>query len=217
MAEPHRFDAEYFQKVYRNYESQNPPAKLAFYRRLVSTQMHGRTVPRILDLGCASGLFLAGLDVRWHRFGIDLSQYAIGRASDAMPDAHLAVATCTDVPFCGPFDAIVAFDVIEHVAELDRVAQSVASLLANDGAFIFVVPVYDGPFGPLVHILDRDPTHIHKRDRTFWLSWTDRHFSLVDWTGLFRYLPPVGPYLHWPTRTFRRFSSAIAVVARKRR
>ena len=212
-----RFDAQYYKDNYRNYAAQNPPSKMAFYRSLVERHVQGKNAARILDLGCAFGVFLKSLGDEWQRFGVDVSEFAIGRASKAVLQGRFAVASCTAVPFRARFDAVVAFDVIEHVEDFDRVAPSVQALLADDGIFVFVVPVYDGPFGPLVHLLDHDPTHVQKKARKFWLSWTRRHFELVEWTGVFRYLLPGGPYLHWPTQMLRRVAPAIAVVARKRR
>ena len=66
------------------------------------------------------------------------------------------------IPFRGPFHAIVAFDVIEHVPDLDAIAKFVHSELDAHGVFVFVVPVYDGPLGGLVRRLDKDPTHMQK-------------------------------------------------------
>ena len=208
-----QFDASYYAANYRNYAAQNPPAKMAFYRSLLAKHLPPSGARRILELGCASGLFLGSLDASWHRFGIDPSEYAIAAASKRMPDVRLAVASATDVPFLGPFDAVVAFDTIEHIENLESMAGSVRTVLSPGGIFVFVVPVYDGPLGPLVHQLDRDPTHVHKYGRDFWLSWTESNFDLLEWRGIFRYLLPRGPYIHWPTRLFRGVAPAIAVVA----
>ena len=61
-------------------------------------------------------------------------------------------------------------------------ASHVRSLLRPGGLFVFVVPTYDGPLGPIVHLLDRDPTHIHRTNRKFWLDWAARHFDVQEWT-----------------------------------
>ena len=116
----------------------------------------------------------------------------------------------------GPFDVVVAFDVIEHVADIDAVGDEISAVLRSGGTLMFVVPVYDGPLGPMVRLLDRDRTHLHRRPRAFWLNWAARRFAVVEWIGLVRYLLPVGPYLHWPTRTLRAVAPAICVIAQKR-
>jgi len=211
-----RFEREYFEKTYRNYSRQNPRHKLRFYRSLVERAAARGRAPRILDIGCAFGAFLSELNPEWKRFGIDVSEFAIERAARSLAGATLARAGIENIPFEGSFDIITAFDVIEHVPSLEDAGSSVKSKLSADGCFIFVVPVYDGPAGPAVHLLDRDATHVHKESREFWLRWAEERFVLVDWLGLCRYLLPGGYYVHYATRAWRRFTPAIAVVARNR-
>jgi hypothetical protein len=81
---------------------------------------------------------------------------------------------------------------------------------------VFVVPVYDGPLGPVVRMLDGDPTHVHKESRDFWLDWAGERFVIQEWCGVFRYLLPRGPYINWPTQALRRIAPAIAVVVRNK-
>jgi SAM-dependent methyltransferase len=209
------FDQHYFEQSYRSYELQNPPRKLAFYRRLVEGALTGRSAPRVLEVGCAFGRFLAQLDPSWERFGVDVNEFTVERAQRAAPGACVDVGSATEIPFEGSFDAILAFDVLEHVRELDCARVALCDRLATGGHLIFVVPVYDGVTGPLIHLLDRDPTHVHKRSRWFWLAWAEANLRLVEWWGLYRYLLPGGHYLHWPTRALRRFTPAIAIVARR--
>jgi SAM-dependent methyltransferase len=216
LAVESKFERDYFEKTYRNYSRQNPRRKLRFYRSLVEGAVRPGGTPRILDVGCAFGAFLSELNPEWKRFGIDVSEFATERAAQILPSATFARAGIESIPFEGPFDLITAFDVIEHVPSLEDAGSSVTSKLSRDGCFVFVVPVYDGLTGPLVHLLDRDVTHVHKRSRDFWLRWAAERFVVVEWLGLCRYLLPGGYYVHVVTRAGRRFTPAIAVVARKR-
>lgn len=209
------FDQAYFERNYRDYRRQNPRRKMRFYAGLVHAHLPERAGPhRILEMGCGFGPFLRHIGTGWRKFGMDRSEYAVRQAKGSVPDAAFVVADAASVPLRGPFDAIVAFDVIEHVPDLEAVANEVRSALAGDGVFVFVVPVYDGPLGPVVHLLDKDPTHIHKRSRAFWISWASRHFQVVDAFGIVRYLLPYGPYIHMPSRLARRFGPAIALCCR---
>lgn len=210
-----RYEEEYFAANYRDYERQNPPRKLAFYRRLAELAVGGRERPRVLDLGCAFGRFLAALPPAWELAGVDASRFAIADARRRLPDARLAVARGPEIPFPGPFDLVTSFDVLEHLPELDATRHEVAAKLAPGGAFLFVVPVYDGPTGPLIRLLDRDPTHLHKRPRRFWLDWAAADFAIEDWLGIARYLLPAGPYLHLATRRLRNATPAVAILARR--
>jgi len=144
-----------------------------------------------------------------------VSRFATEQAAQAVPDATFAQADIDTIPFPGLFDVITAFDVIEHVPSLELVASTVRSKLSPGGHFIFVVPVYDGPTGPIVRLLDKDETHVHKVSRGSWLGWAGHNFTLVEWCGIYRYLVPGLGYLHLPTRLWRRWTPAIAVVARK--
>ncbi|TMQ54172.1 MAG: class I SAM-dependent methyltransferase [Candidatus Eisenbacteria bacterium] len=211
-----RFEREYYETVYPNYSRQNPPRKLRFYRRLVERVAPIGRVPRILDIGCAFGVFLSALNPKWRRFGTDVSQFATERAAAIVPDATFARADIHEIPFSDPFDIITSFDVIEHIPSLEEVASVVQSKLVPNGHFVFVVPVYDGVTGPLIRLLDKDETHIHKRSRDFWLGWTRENFVLLEWYGIFRYLFPGLGYAHVPTRLWRRVAPAIAVIAQRR-
>ena len=205
------FDRSYYEENYGSYARQNPPRKMRFYRELLHA--HARRGGRILDLGCAFGTFLGSLGPEWERFGSDVSAYAIESAKRTVPGVVFRVAPAADPGFDGPFDAITAFDVIEHAPDLEAVARAVKSRLAPRGRFVFVVPVYDGPTGVVVRMLDRDPTHVHKTSRRFWLDWASSHFGLLAWEGVVRYLLPGGYYVHVPTRSLRSVAPAIAVVA----
>ncbi len=208
------FDRSYFETQYASYERQNPPRKMAFYRRLAEAAAAECEHPRILDIGCAFGFFLSSLGSRWERFGIDASEYAITRARERVPGVRFAVTTSPELVFPGPFDVITAFDVLEHVPAPDETMERIAVALQPRAGFAFVVPVYDGLTGPAIRFLDRDPTHLHKRERDFWLEMAGTRFHIVDWWGICRYLLPGGFYCHLVTKSFRRHAPAIACLAR---
>ena len=216
VAGEQRFEQEYFARHYRDYARQNPPKKLRYYRALAERAAAGVAAPRVLDVGCAFGAFLSELDPAWQRHGMDVSRFATDLARRTVPGVTFAQAGATDIPFTGPFDVITAFDVIEHVAALDQVGAAVGARLNPGGHFIFVVPVYDGPTGPVIRLLDQDETHVHKQSRDWWLAWAAQRFDVLEWWGIYRYLLPGGFYLHAPTHLLRRCTPAIAVVARNR-
>jgi SAM-dependent methyltransferase len=206
---------DYFDVDYPDYALRNPPHKLAFYRSLIENAVRSPE-PRVLELGCAFGRLLAQLPTSWRRFGLDSSERAIHEARRAVPGAALVVAGAVPIPFDCTFDGIFAFDVLEHLRDLEATQSTIRRRLEPGGTLIFVVPVYDGPLGSLVRRLDRDSTHVHKTDRGFWLEWTSRAFEIVTWVGVFRLLLPTGHYVHLPSRSLRAIAPAIAVVARRR-
>ena len=211
------FDRDYFERSYSDYDLQNPARKLEFYRGLVERAASGIERPRILDIGCAFGKFLATLDPRWQRFGLDVSEYAIQQARRSVPNATFQVGSAAQIPFDVAFDVVTAFDVLEHLTSLERLRTAVRSKLRWGGYFIFVVPVYDGVTGPIIRRLDRDTTHVQKMSRDFWLAWSREGFSLVGWRGVFRGTLFRRLYIHHPTSLLRRFTPAIVVIARNER
>jgi SAM-dependent methyltransferase len=207
---------EYYQQNYRSYDRQNPDYKLDYYRDCVERYRDRRLPKRIHDIGCGPGHFLRRLPGDWAIHGSDINTFAVDRASAAMPRGRFRLgAGALDALFEEPFAVVTAFDVLEHVPDIEAAGRAIAAQLLAGGVLIFVVPVYDGLSGPIVHALDRDPTHVHKRGRGFWLDWASRHFDLIQWEGLVRYLLP-GGYLHLVTSTFRRHTPAVLVACRAR-
>lgn len=214
-----KFEQAYFDANYRDYVAQNPRWKLDFYARTLERFASASRPLELLDVGCGLGRFLEFLAARggYNLHGTDLSQFAIEQNQQRLPGVSFKMAAATDQPFsAGQFDVITACDVIEHVPDLEGVGQAVTAQLKAGGLFMFVVPVYDGLSGPIIHALDKDPTHVHKKPRSFWLSWAAERFEILEWWGMMRYLLPGKLYLHLPTRFWRDHTPAILVVARPR-
>jgi SAM-dependent methyltransferase len=210
------FDASYFQTNYPDYSAQNPARKMRFYANVIERYLVSGTPRRVCDLGCAFGRFLGWLDTEWQIFGIDISGFAVAEAARNNPRGVFKVASADAATIFGEtFGVVTAFDVLEHVPDLEAVAKSVKQVLVDSGLFVFVVPVYDGLSGPVIRRLDRDPTHIRKWPRSQWIDWAGSHFSVMAWTGILRYLLPGGYYLHMVTRVLREHTPAIIAVCRK--
>jgi SAM-dependent methyltransferase len=131
------------------------------------------------------------------------------------PRVPLLVASLDTLALRRRFDVVAAFDVIEHIVALPTVFASAHRLLKPGGLFLFTVPVYDGPLGWLVHRLDKDPTHVHKQGRDFWLGQLPPGFRLRRYTGVWRYFLPGGIYLNAVSRLSRRVTTAVLVVAER--
>ena len=114
------------------------PRRLKWFDRKIDWQ--GKAV---LDLGCAGGFMAEALAAR----GADVT--GIGPAADAI-DAARAHARATGLrigygvgvgealPYVNTsFDAVVCVDVLEHVADLNKVLSEVARTLRPGGLFLF--------------------------------------------------------------------------------
>jgi SAM-dependent methyltransferase len=212
--------SDYFESQYPDYERQNPPRKLDHYLDVIDSFAGGTEEARVLDLGCGLGAFLERAHRRhpeWELFAVDAEPRGVAETAERVPSATVKLHSADSQSFpYGSIDIVTAWDVIEHVGSLDEVATSVDTMLKPTGLFFLVVPVYDGPLGPLVRALDSDPTHIHQVGRDRWLAWANTHFEVLDWHGIFRYLAAGRYYLHLPTRSLRGIATAILIVCRRR-
>jgi SAM-dependent methyltransferase len=210
-----RFDENYYSSVYRDYGKQTPLSKLAFYQSLLDQGLGmRRSGTRLLDIGCAFGDFLRYAPCEWERIGADINVYAV-REARKRDDAIMFFGGPLPPASAGTFDAITALDVLEHIPDADSTVHEIHARLRSGGVFLFVVPVYDGPLGWVVHALDKDPTHLHKRSRWFWLDFAKKRFEILKWTGIVRWMPPIGSYIHCPTDSLRAVSPGIAVLCRR--
>ena len=97
---------------------------------------------RVLDAGCGSGYGSAVLageadSVR----GIDISDEAIefARFNFTAPNLDFQLGTCSSLP-PGPFDVIVAFEVIEHLADWPKFLAQARGVLSPNGRFLVSTP-----------------------------------------------------------------------------
>jgi SAM-dependent methyltransferase len=100
---------------------------------------------RVLDLGSGEGFGTALLaDTAEAVTGVDVDERTIehSRANYAGSNLEFAVGSATDLSGFADssFDAVVAFEMIEHVTEHERVLGEVARVLAPDGLLVMSTP-----------------------------------------------------------------------------
>jgi O-antigen biosynthesis protein len=100
---------------------------------------------RVLDLGCGEGFGAALLGgAADYVLGIDISQETIEhcRSNYPRPNLRFEVASATDLsPWPdASFDAIVAFEIIEHVQDQEGMLREIGRLLTTDGVLIISTP-----------------------------------------------------------------------------
>jgi SAM-dependent methyltransferase len=107
--------------------------------QLASRWAEGR---RVLDAGCGTGYGSAELaNTASSVTAIDLSPEAIAYAREHFRSSKLQyqVGDCLSLPE-GPFDLIVAFEVIEHLSEWPQFLQEVKRALSPSGLFLVSTP-----------------------------------------------------------------------------
>ncbi len=90
-------------------------------------------VSRVLDVGCFDGAFLGMLPLRTEKYGVEISQPAADRARKA--GISILGGTLQNLAE-EPFDAVVAFDVIEHVRDPEEFLHDMAVLTKPGGLVI---------------------------------------------------------------------------------
>ena len=100
-------------------------------------------VGNVLEIGCGNGYVLRGLK---HAFpdaelsGSEIFLNGLHFAAKRMPDVTLMQMDARDIPFADHFDAIGAFDVLEHIAEDEDVLEQIHAALKPGGMLILSVP-----------------------------------------------------------------------------
>jgi len=205
------FGHSYFSQNYPDYYKQNPAQKLDAYLHILRRH---NAAGKLLDIGCSYGLFVQRASQSFSAVGMDVSFETVAAAAKDDPASLYLVGKLPDIPF-KQLDVITLLDVIEHLPHPEMSMAAIKAALRPGGIALVVVPVYDGPLGWLVRKLDKDPTHIHKESRKFWLDLVQRHFALLEWQGAFRKLISGKFYLHFPTKLLRKSSPAIIMVMQR--
>lgn len=120
---------------------------------------------RILDLGCGTGIMLRRLmrEPAWHAYGVDISEEGLREAGSE--GARVALADSARLPFrAGTFDAIVLFDVVEHVPSPAETLQEIRRVARTGALLMVTTPNAGSPVRPLLggrwHGL-LDATHLY--------------------------------------------------------
>lgn len=174
------------------------PLKRVF-RRLAFAQR----VPRLLEVGCGSGLNLFELSTLApiRATGIDVDERAIARADEARQRLgydHL-LFYCADaqtyIP-TSPFDCLLLMDLLEHVPDPAGIVSRLGRYLTEGGYVIVSVPTpqYPRVFGrrfheEIGHLVDgytlEDLEHIVPE--SFTLVTYQYHTGLLTWPACFLY------------------------------
>lgn len=147
---------------YLGYEEEEPAMRRNFSRRLLLLERFVRPGP-LLDVGCATGLFLAAAAERgWEPTGVELSTYAVREARDRGMAVLEGDFLQVDLPPAN-FAAITMLDVIEHTQEPRAYVRRSRLLLRAGGVLAIETADLASPFvrlcGHRYHFLT-PPNHL---------------------------------------------------------
>jgi len=145
-----RLDDEDLAQLYRVldakvYESESRGRKKTAHQHLKIVQQY-RSPGRLLDVGCASGMFLrCAADAGWKVVGVEPARALYEKAKEALAGGgELICATLQEAGLSpSSFDVVTLWDVLEHTPDPLRFLCSCASLLRPGGHLFLNVPDLD--------------------------------------------------------------------------
>jgi 2-polyprenyl-3-methyl-5-hydroxy-6-metoxy-1,4-benzoquinol methylase len=125
----------------------------------------GRRLPpgaHVLDVGCGSGAFLRSVRGRTARVvGVDRNPTVQEQLAAEDIPVHPALDEVADA-MPGAFDAVCAFQLLEHVPDVASIVEATRTCLSPDGRFFVAVPNAERARGSGLEPLDCPPHHISR-------------------------------------------------------
>lgn len=105
---------------------------------------------RVLDIGCGAGDFVEAINFYrpdLEAYGLDISEKAIKKAKKRGLKAEFKVGNGEELPYPKNFfDAVLCFDVIEHVEFPEKLISETRRVLKKGGIFQLFIPIEDSYF-----------------------------------------------------------------------
>ena len=98
-----------------------------------------------MDVGCFDGAFLFGLGAGFRRYGVEPHPQAAERACAAGIEIVGSTLDDIGIEFDAHFDAVVAFDVIEHLSDPAAFVARASRLLRSGGSLVIGTGDTDAP------------------------------------------------------------------------
>ncbi len=137
------FDNKYFERYLgRNLAGMHRGSRPFLYsfwlrnlRKLIRSQA------RVLEVGCGLGFLTSQLTRRFSAVALDISFVALSYVRQRWKLRSLTCGDAAALPYRGEvFDAIIAFDVIEHLASPETFLVEACRVLRNRGVLILTTP-----------------------------------------------------------------------------
>jgi ubiquinone/menaquinone biosynthesis C-methylase UbiE len=103
-------------------------------------------VESFLEIGCGTGYVLSGLSSTFPGIkytGADIYTSGLKFAAERVPQANFIQMDARHIPFSNEFDAVGAFDMIEHVEEDQHVLNQMYKAVRRGGGIIATVPQHN--------------------------------------------------------------------------
>lgn len=136
------FKPEYFSELSR-LESENFWFRARNELILWALRNYKPDASTFLEVGCGTGFVLSGISRACPKLALSGSEIflaGLSHAAKRVPSAHFMQMDARRVPFVEEFDAIGAFDVLEHIEEDEIVLAQLHRALRPEGLLLLTVP-----------------------------------------------------------------------------
>lgn len=131
----------YFNNVITNSAVTKENDNIRDFRNGLSLIAQYKSGGRLLDVGCALGMFLfLAHRSGWDTYGVDISRYATHFAREVLK-LQVRTGEIEDVKFPDKwFDVVTMWDVLEHFPDPSRQLQEIHRILKNEGIVLMNTP-----------------------------------------------------------------------------
>lgn len=131
--------------AYKDYDELEGLKAVTFQDRLQDLDQYVTRGKKLLDVGCATGLFVReACQSGWDAYGVDISRYAVELANKKT-NGRCYHASAETWPFEEEsFDVITALDCIEHVQDPIKFLKVCLKFLKDEGIILLETPNVDG-------------------------------------------------------------------------
>lgn len=105
-----------------------------------------------LEIGCGTGYVLSGIAQAYpgaQLHGSEIFTAGLNLAADRRPTINFMQMDARNIPFVDEFDAIGAFDVLEHIEEDEQVLVQMHDALRPGGVILLTVPQHAWLWSPI--------------------------------------------------------------------